>query len=365
MEQISVNMSPKRYAAAAIVASLALAACGGDDDEPAADEPVEAPVDEPGEAPAEEPMEEPAGEPVSGTVVVSGSSTVEPISIAVAEKFAAANSDVDIAVDGPGTGDGFVLFCNGETDINDASSKVKPEQEEACAANGVEFVELQVGNDGISMMTNIANDAVECVNFADIYALTGPESQGFESWADAQALATELGSDTTLPDAPLSLVGPGEESGTFASFVEIVIEDFNEDRGQDATTRPDYQASADDNVIIQGIQGSETSLGWVGYAFAREATDVKILPVAGEPGGECVLPTDETIGDNSYPISRPLFIYVNKAKAEENAALRAYVDYYLSDAGIASVSEVGYVDLSADDLAATRAVWEAMEVGPR
>ncbi|MFP5487609.1 MAG: PstS family phosphate ABC transporter substrate-binding protein, partial [Acidimicrobiia bacterium] len=214
-------------------------------------------------------------------------------------------------------------------------------------------------------MTNTANSAVECLNFADLYALSGPESQGFGSWADAQALATELGSDTVLPDAPLDIVGPGEESGTFASFVEIVIEEFNEDRGQDATTRPDYQASADDNVIIQGIQGSTTSLGWVGYAFAREATDVKILPVAGEAGGECVLPTDETIGDNSYPISRPLFIYVNKAKAEENPALKAYVDYYLSDEGIASVSEVGYVDLSADDLAATRGVWEAMEVGPQ
>ena len=349
-----MNMSPKRYAAAAIVASLALAACGGDDDdEPAAEEPA-----------AEEPAGEPA-ESVSGTVVVSGSSTVEPISIAVAEKFGAVNGDVEIAVDGPGTGDGFVLFCNGETDINDASSKVKAEQEEACAANGVEFIELQVGNDGISMMTNTANTAIECVNFADIYALTGPESQGFTSWSDAQELAAELGSDTVFPDASLDIVGPGEESGTFASFVEIVIEDFNEDRGADATTRPDYQASADDNVIIQGIQGSDTSLGWVGYAFAREATDVKILPVAGEPGGECVLPTDETIGDNSYPISRPLFIYVNKAKAMENPALEAYVDYYLSDEGIASVSEVGYVDLSDEDLAATRGVWEAMEVGPR
>ena len=360
-----MKMSHKRYAAAAIVASLALAACGGDDDEPAAEEPAEAPTDEPGEEPAaDEPMEEPAAD-VSGSVVVSGSSTVEPISIAVAEKFAAVNGDVEIAVDGPGTGDGFVLFCNGETDINDASSKVKPEQEEACAANGVEFIELQVGNDGLSIMTNTANDAVECLNFADLYALSGPESQGFTSWSDAQALAAELGSDTTFPDASLDIVGPGEESGTFASYVEIVIEDFNEDRGQDATTRPDYQASADDNVIIQGVQGSQTSFGWVGFAFAKEATDVKLLPIAAEPGGECVTPTDETIGDNTYPISRPLFIYVNKAKAMENPALAAFVDFYLSDEGIASVSQVGYVDLSAEDLAATRGVWEAMEVGPQ
>src|SRR5690606_17616530 len=119
--------------------------------------------------------------------------------------------------------------------------------------------------------------------------------------------------DTTLPDAPLDITGPGEESGTFSSFVELVIEEFNEDRGADATTRPDYQASADDNVIIQGIQGSDTSFGWVGFAFAREAEDVKVLEVDGGDG--CVAPSDETVADGSYPISRPLFIYVNAAMA--------------------------------------------------
>ncbi|MDA3016158.1 MAG: substrate-binding domain-containing protein [Actinomycetota bacterium] len=343
----------KRVAAFGVAASLAIAACGGDD---TADEPSEETTEETTATTATS-----SGD-ISGTVVVSGSSTVEPISIAVAEKFAAENPNVDISVDGPGTGDGFKLFCAGETDINDASSKVKPAQLEECAANGIEMIELRVGNDGITMMTNTANSAVECVSFPQIYALTGPESQGFESWADANALAAELGETGELPDAPLSLVGPGEESGTFASFVEIVIEEFNEDRGQDATTRPDYQASADDNVIIQGIQGSDTSLGWVGFAFAKEAADVKILQVAEEAGGDCVTPTDETIADNSYPISRPLFIYVNKAKAESNPALTAYVDYYLSDAGIASVSEVGYVSLSDADLASLRSTWDSRTV---
>jgi phosphate transport system substrate-binding protein len=338
--------------AAFVGISLFAAACGDDDDTDAT-------------ADTSEESSGSGGGSVEGTVVVSGSSTVEPISIAVAEKFSAANPNVDISVDGPGTGDGFELFCNGETDINDASSKVKPEQEEACEANGIEFIELQIGNDGIAMMTNAANDAVECVSFADIYALTGPESQGFDSWSDAQAIATELGSTTDLPDAPLDLVGPGEESGTFASFVELVIEEFNEDRGQDATTRPDYQSSADDNVIIQGIQGSDTSLGWVGFAFAREADDVKVLEVSEDGGGECIAPTDETIGDNSYPISRPLFIYVNKEKAETNAALAAYVDFYLSDEGITSVSEVGYVDLATEDLEETRGLWEARTTGPQ
>lgn len=302
------------------------------------------------------------GDP-SGSIVVSGSSTVEPISVAVSEAFQGEHPGVEVSVDGPGTGDGFELFCNGETDVNDASSKISGEQIEACEANGIEFVELQIGIDGLSIVTNEANDAVTCLTPADLYALIGPESQGFTNWADAQDLAAELGSETELPDAPLEITGPGEESGTFSSFVELVIKEFNEDRGTDATTRPDYQASADDNVIVQGIQGSDAGLGWVGFAFARNADGVRILQVDGGDG--CVAPSDETVADGSYPISRPLFIYVNKQSAEQNAALTAWVDRYLSDEGIASVGEVGYVGLSAQDLAATRSAWEARKAGPR
>jgi phosphate transport system substrate-binding protein len=295
--------------------------------------------------------------------VVTGSSTVEPISIAVSEKFAASNRDVQLVVDGPGTGDGFELFCSGDADVNDASSKIRPEQIAKCDENGIEFIELQIAVDGIAVLGNRQNDAVECLSLADLYALTGPESQGIENWEDANELASELGSTTTLPDAPLHVVGPGEESGTFASYVELVIEKYNEERGQDATTRPDYQSTADDNVIIQGILGSQTALGWVGYAFARETDDVKTIAVAREPGGECVQPTDETIADGTYPISRPLFIYVNKERAEENPHLAAWVDFYLSDEGMASVSSVGYVPLAPDDLAATRAVWASRTTG--
>jgi len=300
------------------------------------------------------------GGELSGSVVVSGSSTVEPISIAVAEKFNEDHPDVDIPVDGPGTGDGFELFCNGETDISDASRAIKDEEIALCEESGVEFVELKIGNDGLAILTNEANDAVECVTLADLYALIGPESQGFESWSDAQELASELGSTTELPDAPLDITGPGEESGTYDSFVELVIEEFNEDRGEEAQTRPDYQASADDNVIIQGIQGSDTSLGWVGFAFAQEAEGVKTLAVDGGEG--CVDDSPETIADGSYPISRPLFIYVNAATAEENPALAAFVDFYLEDA-IDAVSEVGYVDLAEDDLAATQERWTSRTTG--
>ena len=335
--------------------SLLIAACAGEEEEPVA-------ADGGGAASGSEATEGgDSGEGLSGSVDISGSSTVEPISIAVAEKFAEVAPDVEVTVDGPGTGDGFELFCEGATDINDASSKVKDEQTETCASNGIEYIELQIGNDGIAMMTNVANEAVECLTFADIYALTGPESQGFERWSDAQSLATELGSTTELPDAPLDINGPGEESGTYSSFVELVIEELNEDRGQEAVTRPDYQASADDNLIIQGIQGSESSFGWVGFAFAQEAEDVRVLEVDGGDG--CVAPTAETIADGSYPVSRPLFIYVNKEKAESNPALAAFVDFYLSDEGIASVSEVGYVSLDDATSEASAGLWESRTTG--
>ena len=294
------------------------------------------------------------------TVVVSGSSTVEPISIAVAEGFAAVRDEVSISVDGPGTGDGFELFCDGLIDINDASSKIKPEQIEQCEAGGVDFVELQIANDGIAVLTHPGNDAVQCLTLADLYALVGPESQRFTRWSDAQGLAAELGSDTDLPSAPLDVTGPGEESGTFASFVELVIEEFTEERGQEETTRPDYQASADDNIILQGVGGSATSLGWVGFAFAREADGVKMLEIDGGEG--CVAPTDETIADGSYPISRPLFIYVNAGAAAQSPVLEAFVDFYLHDA-IDVVADVGYVPLADEDLAVARDRWASRTTG--
>ncbi len=298
------------------------------------------------------------GSGATGQVIVSGSSTVEPITALVAELFNETNPDVAIEVTGPGTSDGFERFCNGETDINDASRAVHQEELDACAENGIEMIELKVAVDGLSVITSAANDTVSCLSFADLYALTGPESQGFERWSDAQPLASELGSTTTLPDAPLDITAPGEESGTWGSFVEIVIEEFNEDRGQDATTRPDYTASPNDNVIIEGIAGSDSSLGWVGYAFAEENADrVKLLQVDdGESG--CIAPTPETIASNEYPISRDLFIYVNGAKAEENPAVAAFVDFYMAGGTIDTALEtVPYVPLTTEALAESQGVW--------
>ena len=311
-------------------------------------------------------------EAVSGEVNVTGSSTVEPISTAVAELFQEQNGDVTVNVDGPGTGDGFEQFCDGDADITDASRAIEAEEAAACEQNGVEYIELKVAFDGISVLTNPANEDVSCLTFADLYALIGPEAEGVDDWSGGQALASELGSSTELPDAPLDLTAPGEESGTYDSFIELALADIAEERvaagaiteEQAETTRPDYQASADDNVIIQGIEGSDTALGWVGFAFAEEAADqVKELEVDGGDG--CVAPSADTIADGSYPLSRPLFIYVDKAKAEDNPAVAAYVDYYLSDEGIASVEEVGYVTLPDDQFGETATAWEDRTTGTR
>ena len=296
-------------------------------------------------------------------VDVSGSSTVEPISIAVAGQFTEVRPDVQTIVDGPGTGDGFKLFCAGDIDINDASSKIKPEQVEECSDEGISFIELQIANDGIAVLTSEENADVECLSFADLYALTGPEARGTATWDAAEELARELGSTTDLPELPLALTGPGEESGTYASYLEIVLEDIAEEREvDDVATRPDYQSSGDDNVTIRGVQGNRGSLGWVGFAYAAEAEGVALLAVDdGESG--CVVPSDATIADGSYPISRPLFLYVNPAKVDENPDVADFVDFYLSDDGISAVSSVGYVSLPPAQLAATRARWDGRVTG--
>ena len=261
------------------------------------------------------------------SIVVSGSSTVEPISARVAEQFAAANSGVAISVSGPGTGDGFKLFCNGETDVSDASRPIKDSEVETCASNGVNFVELKVAIDGLSVLTSPNNSAIECLGYPDLYALVGPESTGFGRWSDASALAIELGSAyAPYPDLALDITAPGEESGTFDTFVELTLEDIAEERGQDGTTRPDYTSTPNDNVIIEGLSGSDTSLGWVGYVFFVENRD-KVAAIPIDSGdGNCVVPSDESIADGSYPLARDLFIYVNTDTARQQPLLAAFID---------------------------------------
>lgn len=342
-----------RLAGAALALTLVAAACGNGDD---------------GNADGDNG----GGDSLSGEVVVTGSSTVEPISARNVEKYAEVNADVAISVTGPGTGDGFEQFCAGEADISDASRPIKEEEAQACADAGIEFVELLIGRDALSVITSPEN-GVECLSFLDLYALLGPESEGFEKWSDADDLAAELDgalagefgeSHAPYQDEELVVTAPGEESGTYDTFIELALEKIADERGADAAARADYQASPNDNVIVEGVGGSPSSLGWVGFAFVQEtAGAVKALQVDGGDG--CVPPSADTVNDGTYPLGRPLFIYVDKAKAAGNPALEAYVDFYLGDEGLASVSEVGYVSLTDDEITATREAWEARTTGAR
>ena len=340
-----------------MVLMLVLAACQSNTGE--SEEPTDAPTTEESNAPESEP-----GGSAAGEIFVSGSSTVEPITNAVAEAFAADNPDFQYTVEGPGTGDGFALFCNGEIDIADASRAISEEEIALCEDAGVEYAELLVAYDGLSVVTSAENTDVTCLSFLDLYALLGPESEGFANWSDANDLAAELESElgdefgatnAPYPDTSLDITAPGEESGTYDSFVEIVFGDIAEARGTEEISRIDYTASANDNVIVEGIAGSPSSLGWVGLAFASEAEGLASLEIDGGDG--CVAPSDETVADESYPISRPLFIYPSLAAVDENPAVVPFVDFYVSE-GLALAGEVGYVALTDEQGQATLEAWE-------
>ena len=339
-----------------LAVAMMAAACGDDDD--AASDDTETAAEG-----SEDSSESAAVNCGAGDINISGSSTVEPISTRVAELYEEVCADTFVTVDGPGTGDGFALFCAGDTDVSDASRPIKDSEAEECAANGVEYTEMLVAYDGIAVMTSPANEAVQCLSFVDLYSLLGGSSEGFGNWSDANDLAAELGSTVApYPDAALDISAPGTESGTYDSFIEIVLEGIGEEvEGEDGTfIRTDFSGNADDNVIIEGIAGSDTSLGWVGFAFAEENQDrVKVLEVSEEPGGDCVSPTIDTIADGSYPVSRGLYIYANNEKLESNPALRGFLEFYLTDGYNESVTkafgESGYVALPDDTLAETQA----------
>jgi phosphate transport system substrate-binding protein len=369
-----VNTSKRRLALAGVITLGLLGAACGDDkestDTTAAAETTVAPetsaaaettmAPETSMAPETTATGGGEGDLAAGDVFVTGSSTVEPISIKVGElALEQSGGELKVTVEGPGTGDGFKKFCAGEADISDASRKIKDEEAALCAEAGIEYVEIEVAIDGLTVATSPANTAVECLDVPALYALIGPESEGFASWADANTLATELGSTVgPLPDAPLSVFGPGEESGTYDTFVEFAIGDLAEERGADEATRADYSSSPNDNLIVEGIEGSDTSLGWVGFAYYQAEVE-RMKGIAIDAGDGCVAPTVEAIADGSYPFSRSLYIYVSKNAAAENPAVASFVDLYLSEAGLAQVAAAGYVDLPAERIQASVDAWAA------
>ncbi len=322
-----MRRAPSWLAAAALVVALVAAGCGNTDEG----------ADAGGTGAGGE-----TGATLSGTVTGDGSSTVFPITQAVAEEFTATNPDVQISVGISGTGGGFEKFCAGETDIQDASRPIEQEEIDLCEQNGVEYVELEVALDGLSVVVNPANDWAACLTVDQLKAIWEPGSE-VGRWSDV---------DPSFPDRPITLYGPGTDSGTFDYFTDAIV-------GEEGASRSDYTASEDDNVLVQGVAGDENSLGYFGYAYYEENRD-KLKIVAVDGGSGCVEPTPETINDGSYaPLSRPLFVYVSKASLA-NPAVVAFMDFYVGTSQEV-VSDVGYVPLDPETYAVEVDEWRSFK----
>ena len=287
-----------------ILAALLLASCSGGDDSAA---------------------ENDSGE-LRGVVSLDGSSTVFPISEAVAEEFLAVAPRVRVTVGVSGTGGGFKKFLAEETDINDASRTIKESEDMQAQANGIDYLEIPVAFDGLSVVVNPGNTWADSITVEELQMIWQPGST-VDSWNDVRP---------EWPDEPLRLYGPGTDSGTFDYFTEAI-------NGESGASRPDYTASENDNVLVQGIAGDEYAMGFFGFAYYIENEDkLKVLPVDG--GNGPVAPSPTTINDGTYsPLSRPIFIYLNTASLAR-PEVKAFVEFYLDNAG-ALANEVGYIEL--------------------
>ncbi|WP_071515190.1 PstS family phosphate ABC transporter substrate-binding protein [Geitlerinema sp. PCC 9228] len=314
----------KPILASLAIAALTLSACGGQGGNQAADNAT-------GEG--EGATETAAGggdSQLSGDVMVDGSSTVFPISEAMAEEFMKENNDVRVTVGVSGSGGGFKKFCAGETDISNASRPIKPSEIEACQENGIEFVELPIAFDGISVTVNPQNDWASCLTVDELKTIWEPQAEGqITNWSQVRG---------EFPDQELSLYGPGTDSGTFDYFTEAIV-------GEDGASRGDYTASEDDNVLVQGVANEAGAMGYFGYAYFEENEDkLKALEVDGGDG--CVGPSRQTIADGTYqPLARPIFFYVKKDSLENKPQVRAFAQYQLNTANNTYISEVGYIPL--------------------
>jgi len=289
-------------------------ACGGAEETPAAAAPAMA---------------------FSGTIEIDGSSTVFPVSEAVAEEFHKIHPDVRVNVGVSGTGGGFKRFTAGEIDISDASRLIKDSEAEVAEENGIEYYPLRVAMDGMSVMVSPDNDFVECLTTDQLKMIWEPGST-VSKWSDV---------NPGWPSKDIALYGPDTDSGTFDYFTEEIM-------GEAQLSRPDYTASADDNVLVQGIAGGQYSLGYFGYSYYQENMD-KLKLVAVDSGNGCVLPSSESNENGTYaPLSRPLFIYVSK-QSMERPEVREFVEFYLDHAAELA-QEVGYIKLGDAEYAANR-----------
>lgn len=318
-----------------VALSVSLAACGS------ADNTANAPTGE-----GTDVQQTAASAGISGTVLVDGSSTVFPISEAMAEEFQKANPNVRVTVGVSGTGGGFKKFCAGETDISNASRPIKDTEIELCQQNGIEYIELPVAYDGLSVVVNPQNDFATCLTVDELKRMWEPEAQGqVTSWAQVRP---------DFPDQKLGLYGAGTDSGTYDYFMESIV-------GK-AESRGDYTASEDDNVTVQGVSTDAAGLGFLGFAYYEENQD-KLKLVAVDGGNGCLEPNSQTIADGTYvPLSRPEFFYVKKTSATR-PEVKAFVEFQIGNANKYLVKETGYVPVPDDVTALTEARFAEGKVG--
>lgn len=269
------------------------------------------------------------GAELAGNIRIDGSSTVAPLSEAAAELFQEEHNGVRVTVGTSGTGGGFEKFCAGETDISDASRPIKDKEIEACKGKGIEYAEITVANDALSVVVNPGNDWAECLKVEELNAIW-KEGSTIKNWKDVRP---------GFPDVPLELYGAGTDSGTFDYFTEAI-------NGEEGNSRTDYQATEDDNVTVQGVGGKKGAMGYFGLSYALENKDqIKTVKIDG--GGGCVEPSAKTVIDGKYtPLGRPLFIYASKA-ALDRPEVKAFIDFYIENN--ADIAEAALVIALSDD----------------
>lgn len=269
----------------------------------------------------------------TSSISIDGSSTVYPVTEAIAEEFRSEDSDVDVTIGVSGTGGGFQKFGRGETDISNASRPIKEDEEKIARQNNIDFVELKVAYDGLTVIVHPENDWVDCFTVEQLKKIWEPAAQGtITHWNQI---------NPEWPNEEIHLYGPGVASGTFDYFTEAIV-------GESGSSRGDYTASEDDNVLVQGVSGDKFGLGFFGLAYYEENAD-KLRMVAVDGGEGCVEPSTETVSNGSYaPLSRPMFIYVNSSSVQNNPKVIDFVNFYLSEAP-SLLKDVGYVPMTSEE----------------
>jgi phosphate transport system substrate-binding protein len=283
-------------------------------------------------------------------VKIDGSSTVYPITEAVAEEFQISKKGaIKVTVGISGTGGGFKKFCRGETDISEASRPILQKEMDACKEAGVQYIELPVAYDALTVVISPKNDWIKSMTVEELKKMWSPSAQGsVKTWKQVNA---------AWPDKPLKLFGPGADSGTFDYFTEAIV-------GKAKSSRGDFTASEDDNVLVQGVSGDIGGLGYFGYAY-YEANQgkLKAVPIVAKAGAPAVAPSPETVMNGTYqPLSRPLFIYVNATAAAFKPEVKEFINFYLANVPQLA-KEVKYVPLPANEYAAVSAHWKSLKPG--